>query len=467
VVWALQDQVERDTGTRSSRRELLWGLALISLALIAHIVLISVWTESSARRAQRLYGDALTSIELITRIARDLDQQRILLDMHILEADSPGMAQVERDINRAATDLQQAMNAYSPHVELPGEEITWGQAQQLIAPFETTKTEVLVLSRQNRDAEARAKLTAEFDEFTELQRRIAELIAIDRAGADAAMTRTRTLRRVNVIALLATGIVVLLVVIILGRRAIRRITSYQDQITGYARMLEDRNRELDAFAGRLAHDLLGPLGSLTLSADLLSQPGGAHQAALDRLRRGIDHISTMTRDLLAFARADTSAASAPCDPAVVAAKVGDDFLVRLGNEASLHLDVEAAAVACREGLLRQVLWNLVENGVKYRREDVDARIAVSGHADAGWYELRVSDNGRGIQPEDAVHVFEPFYRADPTRHIPGTGLGLSIVKRIIEAGGGAISVETEPGHGSTFVLRVPLARKSHGFMEAA
>jgi signal transduction histidine kinase len=129
--------------------------------------------------------------------------------------------------------------------------------------------------------------------------------------------------------------------------------------------------------------------------------------------------------------------------------------------------VEAAAVACREGLLRQVLWNLVENGVKYRREDVDARIAVSGHAGAGWYELRVSDNGRGIRPEDAVHVFEPFYRADPTRHIPGTGLGLSIVKRIVEAGGGAISVETEPGHGSTFVLRLPLARKSHGFMEAA
>src|SRR5262245_50761879 len=205
--------MERETGTSSSRRELLWGLALISLALIAHIVVISVWTESSSRQAQQLYRDALTSIELITRIARDLDQQRILLDMHILEAESPGMTQVERDIDRAAEDLQAAVNAYSPHVELPGEEDTWRQARQLIVPFETAKTDVLALSRQNRDAEARVRLTAEFGEFTELQRRIVELIAIDRAGADAAMMRTRALRRVNVVALLVTGIVVLLVVI--------------------------------------------------------------------------------------------------------------------------------------------------------------------------------------------------------------------------------------------------------------
>jgi signal transduction histidine kinase len=459
--------MERHNGTSSSRRELLWGLALISLAVAAHLVVIAVWTESSSRRAQKLYRDALTSIELITRIARDLDQQRILLDMHILQAEAPGMQQVERDIDRAAVDLQRAVNAYSPHVELPGEEVTWFKARQLIAPFETTKTEVLALSRQNRDAEARARLTAEFGEFTELQRRIVQLIAIDRAGADAAMMRTAALRRVNVVALLVTGIVVLLVVLVLGQRAIRRITSYEEQITGYARMLEERNRELDAFAGRLAHDLLGPVASLTLSADLLSRPDGAHQSALDRLRRSIAHISTMTRDLLEFARADTSAASASCDPAVVAAQVGDDFLLRRGSEASLHLDVEAAAVTCREGLLRQVLWNLVENGVKYRRDEVDAKIVVSGLAGASWYELRVSDNGRGMQPEDAAHVFEPFYRADATRHVPGTGLGLSIVKRIVEAGGGGIRVETAPGRGSTFVLRLPLARKSPGFMEAA
>jgi signal transduction histidine kinase len=465
--------VDRDPGTNSSRRELKWGLALISLALIAHITFISFWTESSASRARQLYRDSLMSVELITRIARDLDQQHIFLDMHVLENEASGMAQVERELDRAAADLKEAKNAYSPLVELPGEEATWREAQRLIARFETTKAEVLALSTENRDAEARARMTRDFDDYSKLQRRIVALIAIERAGADGAMTRTRILQRINVIALLATGIVVLLVVLILGRRAIRRITSYEEQIEGYTGALEERNRELDAFAGRLAHDLLGPVASLKLSADLLSWPEGAapalggHQPARDRLRRSIEQMTTMIEDLLAFARADTAAKSAACDPAAVVAKVGDDFLVRFAGKASLHTQVEAARVAYREGLLRQVLWNLVENGVKYRKDDVDAEITISGHVNVSWYELRVSDNGSGVLPEDAPHIFEPLFRADPTRHIPGTGLGLSIVKRIVEAGGGRISLQSQPGHGTTFVLRLPLARESADETEAA
>ncbi len=465
--------MDRDPGTNSSRRELKWGLSLISLVLIAHLTLISFLTASSSSRAQQLYRDSLMSVELITRIARDLDQQHILLDMHVLETAASGMAHIEGELERVTADLKEAKNAYSPLIELPGEEATWRDAQRLITRFGTTKAEVLALSQENRDIEARAKMTTDFNNYSKLQRRIVALIAIERAGADGAITRIRILQRINVIGMLATGIVVLLVMLILGRRAIRRITSYEEQIVGYARALEERNRELDAFAGRLAHDLLSPVASLKLSADLLSQPEGAapaiggHQHARDRLRRSIEQMTTMIEDLLAFARADTAAHSASSDPAAVVAKVGDDFLLRFGGKASLYAHVEPALVAYREGLLRQVLWNLVENGVKYRRDEVDAEIAISGHAAAGWYELRVSDHGPGVLPEDAPHIFEPLYRAEPTRHIPGSGLGLSIVKRIVEAGGGRISLQSQPGHGTTFVLRLPLASESTGVPEAA
>src|SRR5499427_6114471 len=106
------------------------------------------------------------------------------------------------------------------------------------------------------------------------------------------MARIRVLRRINLFALLATGIIVLLVVLTIGQRMIRRITSYEEQIVGYARMLEERNRELDAFAGRLAHDLLSPVASLKLSADLLSRPEGVgYQSAYDRLQRSIEHMT--------------------------------------------------------------------------------------------------------------------------------------------------------------------------------
>ena len=473
MVCPLLKVVDRDPGTNSSRRELRWGLALVSLALIAHLVLISFWTESSASRAQELYRDSLTSVELIGRIARDIDQQHILLDVHILESDPGVMMQIERELQRATTDLRQSQHEYTPLIELPGEEATWREARQLIVRFETMRTDVLELSRQNHDREARTRLSAGFDDYSQLQRRIARLIRIERTGADDAMARIRVLRRINLIALLATGIIVLLVVLTLGRRTIRRITSYEEQIVGYARMLEERNRELDAFAGRLAHDLLSPVASLKLSADLLSRPEGAapapggRESARDRLRRSIEQMTTMIEDLLAFARADTAARSVPSDPASVVAKVADDFLERFGDKASLHVHVEPGCVAYREGLLRQVLWNLVENGVKYRRHDIDAEITVSGHVAADCYELRVSDNGLGVPPEDAPHIFEPLFRADPTRHIPGTGLGLSIVKRIVEAGGGQISMQSLPDHGTTFVLRLPLAHESTDVTEAA
>jgi two-component system sensor histidine kinase SenX3 len=111
-----------------------------------------------------------------------------------------------------------------------------------------------------------------------------------------------------------------------------------------------------------------------------------------------------------------------------------------------------------------VLWNLVENGVKYRRDNVDAEITVSGHVTAGLRTARLRQRARH-PAEDAPHIFEPLFRADLTRHIPGTGLD-SIVKRIVEAGGGRISLQSQPGRGTTFILRLPLARESTDVMAA-
>src|SRR5262249_4062412 len=139
------------------------------------------------------------------------------------------------------------------------------------------------------------------------------------------------------------------------------------------------------------------------------------------------------------------------------AKVREDFMEHFSEVATLREDVEPAGVKYSEELLRQVLWNLVDNGVKYRRDDVDAAIRVAGRTTEGFYELQVSDNGLGMMPEEARRVFDPFYRAQRARDVSGTGLGLAIVKRIVEAGGGRVSIETALGRGTTFVLHLPLA----------
>jgi signal transduction histidine kinase len=84
-------------------------------------------------------------------------------------------------------------------------------------------------------------------------------------------------------------------------------------------------------------------------------------------------------------------------------------------------------------------------------------VEISGGAIDGGYDLRVSDNGLGMSPEDAGRVFEPFYRSTRTQDLPGTGLGLSIVNRVVQASGGTLSVETELGRGSTFIVHLPRA----------
>jgi signal transduction histidine kinase len=124
----------------------------------------------------------------------------------------------------------------------------------------------------------------------------------------------------------------------------------------------------------------------------------------------------------------------------------------------LRMQIEPARVPCSEGLLREVLWNLGENAVKYRRPEVPLKLEMIGQATHQHYELRVSDNGAGMSSNDARQAFDPLFRGEQTRSAtPGTGLGLAIVKRIVEAGGGTVTVDSHAGQGTLFVVRLPLA----------
>jgi two-component system phosphate regulon sensor histidine kinase PhoR len=105
--------------------------------------------------------------------------------------------------------------------------------------------------------------------------------------------------------------------------------------------------------------------------------------------------------------------------------------------------------------LTNVLFNLVDNAIKYSAERVDVMIATS--SDAEGIELRVQDHGIGISRDDQRHVFERFYRV-PTgnvHNVKGFGLGLHYVQQIVHAHHGTIRLRSEPGKGSTFILRLP------------
>ena len=111
---------------------------------------------------------------------------------------------------------------------------------------------------------------------------------------------------------------------------------------------------------------------------------------------------------------------------------------------------------CPEGLLTEALINLADNALKYRRPDEPPRVKMSGHTVGRRYELRVADNGIGMSLDERRQAFAPFYRAHRDPSAPGSGLGLSIVKRIAEASGGDVAVDSALGVGTTFVMHLPL-----------
>ncbi len=108
--------------------------------------------------------------------------------------------------------------------------------------------------------------------------------------------------------------------------------------------------------------------------------------------------------------------------------------------------------------MRQILINLIGNGVKYT--GTEGWVKIGAEVKANTLRISIQDNGMGISPEDQIHVFERFYRVrrPETDNIEGTGLGLAIVKSLVEAHGGQITVESKLGEGTTFYLILPIAQ---------
>jgi len=151
-----------------------------------------------------------------------------------------------------------------------------------------------------------------------------------------------------------------------------------------------------------------------------------------------------------------------------AADVGDlmrQTVAQFHGQSSGHsivLDVPAALpkVAVDEDRFRRVLHNLIENAVKYTPEDTEARV-FARHEDSQ-VTVGVSDHGSGISAEDQARLFQPFQRLRPGPGVSGVGLGLVVCKRLVEAHGGRIWVDSKPGEGSTFQFTIPLGNRRAG-----
>jgi two-component system phosphate regulon sensor histidine kinase PhoR len=145
--------------------------------------------------------------------------------------------------------------------------------------------------------------------------------------------------------------------------------------------------------------------------------------------------------------------------------------LRAGVEVQVDVAADLPALIGDASSLRSAVQNLVGNAVKYAGVDRWVLVGVTslGTGDDAEVRIAVEDHGPGLDAEERRKVFEPFYRGREAvaNQIQGSGLGLSLVRRIVEAHGGRVELESEPGRGSTFTICLPAAPATAGLVEAA
>ena len=221
------------------------------------------------------------------------------------------------------------------------------------------------------------------------------------------------------------------------------------------------------FVANVSHELKTPIASIKGFIETLldgSDDDPVHQRRfLAIIARQADRLASIIEDLLALSRIEQSEGMGDLPRervriADVLAAVTTDCQPRAGDR-SIRLDVSCAPeieAQVNAPLLEQALINLVDNAIKYSDPGRTIWITVSTEAAAAHTLIRVRDEGCGIEAEHLPRLFERFYRVDKarSRKAGGTGLGLSIVKHIVQAHGGTVAVESEPGVGSTFTIQL-------------
>ena len=244
-----------------------------------------------------------------------------------------------------------------------------------------------------------------------------------------------------------------------------------DELGELARVFNDLLARIESsfdgmrrFTADASHELRTPLAIIRGEADVaLSQDRepGEYRETLAIIRDEARLLSGVVEDMLALARADAGRRHLKLEEFYFNDLVEEcvHSARALALNKNLSLDFESpgdTAFRGDEDLLRRMVINLLDNAIKYTADG--GSVSVKLWREEGRIKLRVADNGIGIQAEAAAHVFERFYRADKARSRAegGSGLGLPIVKWIAEAHQGSVSLESAPGHGSSFTVSLPV-----------
>lgn len=222
------------------------------------------------------------------------------------------------------------------------------------------------------------------------------------------------------------------------------------------------NSELQQFAYVASHDLQEPLRKITIfGGRLLDFPEQLRPRELDyieRMQKATQRMQKLIVALLTYSRVTTKAQPfVPVDLSQVAETTLADLAAPI-TQTKARIDIGSLPVIQADPLqMQQLFANLIGNALKFHRENVPPRLEISAAVDsAGWVLLRFADNGIGVEPEYTERIFTLFERLHSQSQYEGSGIGLTICKKIIERHGGSIHLESTPGVGSIFIVKLAL-----------
>jgi PAS domain S-box-containing protein len=234
----------------------------------------------------------------------------------------------------------------------------------------------------------------------------------------------------------------------------------------YASKLEQSNRDLQEFAYIASHDLQEPLRKVLAFGDrLINKYGGVlDETGLDYLKRMRDasqRMQTLINDLLTFSRVSTRAQPfAKVDLNEIIADVVSNLENQIDRTQGKVEFSKLPVIEADPTQMYQLLQNLINNGLKFHKENHPPVIKVSVGSSADICKLTVKDNGIGFDMQYLDRIFKPFQRLHSRQEYEGSGMGLAICRRIVERHSGEITASSAPGKGSTFIITLPIQQSN-------